>query len=106
MKYKSHGNFFALPNEIFLWGLTAGELAVYSFLRRCEDRKTRQCWPSIQAIGNAVGMSENTARKYFWQRKGGLPLPTAWGRCSHCLDDKSSVTRTIFEERKIGRRKP
>lgn len=41
MKYKSHGNFFALPNEIFLWGLTAGELAVYSFLRRCEDRKTR-----------------------------------------------------------------
>ena len=35
MKYKSRGNFFALPNEIFLWGLTAGELDVYSFLRRC-----------------------------------------------------------------------
>ncbi len=36
MRFCSHGNFFALPNEIFLWGLTAGELAVYSFLRRCE----------------------------------------------------------------------
>ena len=54
MKYKSHGNFFALPNEIFLWGLTTGELAVYSFLRRCEDRKTRQCWPSIKTIGKGV----------------------------------------------------
>ena len=32
MRFCSHGNFFALPNEIFLWGLTAGELAVYSFL--------------------------------------------------------------------------
>ena len=45
MKYES-GNFFSLPNEIFLLGLNAGELAVYSFLRRCENRKTHQCWPS------------------------------------------------------------
>ena len=65
MRFCSHGNFFALPNEIFLWGLTAGELAVYSFLRRCEGRKTRQCWPSIKTIGQAVGMSENTVRKYI-----------------------------------------
>ena len=67
MKYNSHGNFFSLPNEIFLLGLCAGELAVYSFLRRCEDRKTHQCWPSIQTIGSAVGMSENTVRKYIRQ---------------------------------------
>ena len=63
MRFRSQGNFFSLPNEIFLWGLTTGELAVYSFLRRCEDRKTRQCWPSIKTIGNAVNMSENTVRK-------------------------------------------
>ena len=67
MRFCSHGNFFALPNEIFLLGLTAGELAVYSFLRRCEDRKTRQCWPSIKTIGQAVRMSENTVRKYIRQ---------------------------------------
>lgn len=67
MKYKSRGNFFALPNEVFLWGLTAGELDVYSFLRRCEDHKTRQCWPSIKTIGKAVNMSENTVRKYIRQ---------------------------------------
>ena len=63
MRFRSQGNFFSLPNEIFLWGLTTGELAVYSFLRRCQDRKTRQCWPSIKTIGKAVNMSENTVRK-------------------------------------------
>ena len=44
-------------------GLNSGAFAVYSFLRRCEDRKTRQCWPSIKTIGKAVNMSENTVRK-------------------------------------------
>ena len=65
MKYSSHGNFFSLPNELFLLGLNPGELAVYSYLRRCEDHKTHQCWPSIKTIGEAVGMSENTVRKYI-----------------------------------------
>ena len=64
-KYGEHGNFFSLPNDVFLLGLSAGELAVYSFLKRCENRKTHQCWPSIKTIGEAVGMSENTVRKYI-----------------------------------------
>ena len=64
-KYGEHGNFFSLPNELFLLGLSAGELAVYSFLKRCENRRTHQCWPRIKAIGEAVGMSENTVRKYI-----------------------------------------
>ena len=38
MKY-GIGNYFSLPNEIFLLGLSSGELAVYSFLKRCENRK-------------------------------------------------------------------
>ena len=53
MKYES-GNFFSLPNEIFLLGLNAGELAVYS-------------WPSVKTIGKAVNMSGNTVRKYICQ---------------------------------------
>ena len=56
-----------MPNEIFLLGLNAGELAVYSYLKRCENRKTHQCWPSIRTIGEAVGMSGNTVRKYIRQ---------------------------------------
>ena len=67
MKNSSGGNFFSLPNEVFLLGLSPGELAVYSFLHRCENRKTHQCWPSIKTIGKAVGMSENTVRKYIRQ---------------------------------------
>ena len=64
-KYSGRGNFFSLPNEIFQLGLNAGELSVYSFLRRCENHRTHQCWPSIKTIGEAVGMSENTVRKYI-----------------------------------------
>ena len=67
MKHSNHGNFFSLPNEIFLMGLRPGELVVYSFLRRCENQKTHQCWPSNKTIGQAVGMSENTVRKYIRQ---------------------------------------
>ena len=39
-KYSGRGNSFSLPNEVFLLGLSAGELSVYSFLKRCENRKT------------------------------------------------------------------
>lgn len=65
MKYGEHKNGFFLPNELSQLGLDYGELAVYSFLKRCENRKTHQCWPSIKTIGQAVGMSENTVRKYI-----------------------------------------
>ena len=65
MKYGERKNGFFLPNELFQLGLDYGELAVYSFLKRCENRKTHQCWPSIKTIGQAVGMSENTVRKYI-----------------------------------------
>lgn len=62
MKYT--GNFFSLPNEIFLLGLSPGELAVYCYLRRCENQKTHQCWPSYKTIGGAVGICANTVSRY------------------------------------------
>lgn len=61
---RTQNNYFTMPNEVFQLGLSAGELAVYSYLRRCEDRRTHRCWPSYRNIGSAVGMSENTVRKY------------------------------------------
>lgn len=66
-KYSGRGNYFSLPNEVFQLGLNAGELSAYSFLRRCENHRTHQCWPSIRTIGQAVRMSENTVRKYIRQ---------------------------------------
>ena len=57
-------DYFPLPNEIFSFGLSTGEIAVYAYLMYCEDRKTFQCHPSYKTIGNAVNMSPNTVRKY------------------------------------------
>ncbi|MEG0321618.1 MAG: helix-turn-helix domain-containing protein [Oscillospiraceae bacterium] len=57
-------NYFPLPNEIFMLGLGAGEISVYSYLLYLENRKTFQCWPSYKTIGKAVDMSRNTVRKY------------------------------------------
>ena len=61
----SYKNTFPFPIDIFLLGLGPGELAVYAYLRRCENRKTHQCWPSYKTIGKAVGISENTVSKYI-----------------------------------------
>ena len=57
-------NYFTTPNEIFSLGLSPGEFAVYSFLCRCENRRTHQCWPSYSTIGAATKMSVNTVRKH------------------------------------------
>ena len=60
-----HKYFSPLPNEVFTLGLNAGEIAVYSYLLYCENRKTYQCYPRYKTIGKAVGMSVNTVRKYI-----------------------------------------
>ena len=57
-------NYFPLPNEIYSLGLSAGEISVYGFLMRCEDRMTHQCHPSYATIGRAVNLSNNTVRKH------------------------------------------
>ncbi len=58
------GNYFSLPNEIFNMDLCAGEIALYSYLMRMEDRETYSCYPSFKTIGNALRMSRNTVMKY------------------------------------------
>ena len=57
-------NYYPVPTVICQLGLSPGEIAVYSFLLFCEDRKTYQCYPSYRTIGDAVGMSRNTVCKY------------------------------------------
>ena len=57
-------NYFPLPNEVFVLGLSPDALAVYSYLMYIEDRTTYQCHASYKTIGNAVNMSPNTVRKY------------------------------------------
>ena len=57
-------HYYLVPNEVFNLGLTSHEIAVHNYLLRCEDRRTYQCHPSYATIGKAVGMSNNTVRKY------------------------------------------
>ena len=57
-------NYFKVPNEVFHIGLSYPEISVYCYLLSIEDRETYQCWPSYKTIGKALGMSENTVRKY------------------------------------------
>lgn len=57
-------NYFPMPNEIFNLGLRAGEIALYAFLLKCEDRKTFKCWPSYRTISGALNISKNTVKKY------------------------------------------
>ena len=57
-------HYYLVPNEVFNFGLSSHEIAVYNYLLRCEDRRTYQCHPGYRTIGRAVQLSENTVRKY------------------------------------------
>ncbi len=71
-KRDNPGDYFPMPKSIFRLGLESGEILVYTYLMYCEDRKTFQCHPSYSTIGEAVGMSNNTVKKYvdMLERKG------------------------------------
>ena len=63
-KRDNPGEYFPMPKVIFRLDLDAGEIAVLAFLMYCEDRETFKCHPSYSTIGEAVGMSNNTVKKY------------------------------------------
>ena len=63
-------NYFPLPNRIYQLGLSAGAIAVYGYLLYIGNRETYQCHASYATIGNAVGMSRNTVRKYVQELNG------------------------------------
>lgn len=66
-KRSAEKNYFMVSNEIFSIGLDYREISLYTYLLRCENRKTYQCYPSYKTIGHAIGMSENTVAKYVRQ---------------------------------------
>lgn len=60
-------NYFPLPNEIYSLGLSSTAIAVYGYLLYREDRRTYQCLASYRMIGEAIGKSVNTVRKYVME---------------------------------------
>ena len=63
-KEELNKRYYHLPNEIMQLGLSVGEIAVYNYLKYCEDRKTYQCYPSYRKIGEALSISKKTVYKY------------------------------------------
>lgn len=68
----NHRDFFSMPKAVSRLGLDYGEIALLALLMYCEDRETFKCHPSYATIGSAIGMSNNTVRKYVesLERKG------------------------------------
>ena len=66
-KRSAEKNYFLVPNEIFSLGLDYREISLYTYLLRCENRETYQCYPSYKTIGKSIRMSENTVAKYVRQ---------------------------------------
>lgn len=66
-KRSAEKNYFMVPNEVFSIGLNFREISLYTYLLRCENRDTYQCYPSYKTIGKTIRMSENTVAKYVRQ---------------------------------------
>lgn len=62
--YPPQRRFFLIPNAIFELDLSAGEIAVYAYLIRCENRSDYTCFPSFRKIGSACKLSRNTIMKH------------------------------------------
>ncbi len=106
------GDFFPMPKAVFRLGLDYGEIALLAFLMYCEDRKTFTCHPSYATIGSALGMSNNTVKKYVESRRpsglrktsvnyNSLAHRTTWLRSDLCdLSVVKSETEHSLRHRK------
>ena len=67
----ARGNFFCVPNEIYMMDLKAVEIAIYCCFLSCEGRKTYTCYPSFNTIAKAIGVSRKTWRIIFmcWRKR-------------------------------------
>ena len=68
---RKEGNYFRVPNEIFGSGIEKRAFAVYCYLSRCSDMKTRQCYPSLKTIAKACNLSVTTVRRALTDLENG-----------------------------------
>ena len=97
-------NYFKVPNEVFHIGLSYPEISIYCYLLSIEDRETYQCYPSDKTIGKALGMSENTVRKYVAMLEADEQLKKLSETALQQINDKKYETelttagvRTIYK---------
>ena len=94
-------NYFPLLNEIFSLGLSS--TAIYGYLLFRKDRKTYECLASYQIIGEAIGKSVTTVRKYVAEQD--KSMPPCWHHASHFCPQCGQFTGMqgdLIPERKKG----
>ena len=82
-KPTSETRFTPVPNQVYQMDLSGGEILVYSYLLYIEDRKTYSSYAKYTTIGEAIGLSKNTVKKYarMLEKKGLIRSePTAMTR--------------------------
>ena len=57
-------NYFTLPNEIFSLGLSAGEIAVYAYLRCLENPSTYHGRSASPSATSRMTMSWNSSKDF------------------------------------------
>ena len=87
-------NYYPVPKIICQLGLSPGEIAVYSFLLFCEDRKTYQCYPSYLAATGAR-VSELIQIKIEHVELGYFDLYTKGGKLRRLYIPKKLRTETL-----------
>ncbi len=126
------GRFFTMPNLIFHFRLSVGELAVYGYLLSRENRSTFECWPSSKTIGAALGMSKNSVQKYLHRlrdrefimteptqiyRRDGTrwngnlkchirPIHSAWRRYMQEKEEEARLEKARFEMQLLAAKHP
>ena len=56
-------NYFQVQEDIFEYGLSPYDIAVYCYLAMRRNRKTGTAWPAIASIAEACKMGESTVRR-------------------------------------------
>jgi len=85
------GKNFPTSNKIFSLDLSSGELAAYSYLLRCEDRRTHQCRPSYRTI-EAAAMQKRASTQSINASAPSLARDSSAQRTSRCLSETDSST--------------
>ena len=92
-------HYYLVPNEVFNFGLSSHEIAVYNYLLRCEDRRTYQCHPSYLDAAERLGYLPMFMLALTTGLRQGELIALKWSDL-----DIENWTLTIAENRAVVRR--
>ena len=77
-------NYFQVQSDLFDYGLTPYDIAVYNYLAMRRNRKTGTAWPAVSSIAKDCNMGESTVRRSIkLLKEKGLVIVTPHYQPSH-----------------------